>query len=171
MTIIVEDGTAKSDAESYASVANADAYWTARNVTAWGTATTAAKEAALREATLYLEGNYRWIGTRTWTTQALSWPRVIREGIDLNGKVLTSLMVPGELLKACCELAYEVISNGSLLPSMDRGGLVKSESVGPLAVVYMDGAPSLKSFPMVDMLLHPILSGGAKSLSVDARRA
>lgn len=35
MSLIVEDGTGLPDAESYASVAFADAYFTARNNSAW----------------------------------------------------------------------------------------------------------------------------------------
>ena len=78
MSLIVEDGTGRADAESYASVSVADAYHTARGNTAWAAlATTALKEAALRKATDYLGQTYglRWKGYRMTTTQALDWPR------------------------------------------------------------------------------------------------
>ena len=46
MAIVTEDGTGKSDAQSYLSLADADAYFTARGVSAW-TGSNAVKEAAL----------------------------------------------------------------------------------------------------------------------------
>lgn len=170
MALIVETGSGAADAESYASVANADAYWLARNDTVWSALVTAAKEAALREATLYLEGSYYWIGHRTLYTQALNWPRVCKSGVDLNGKNLTASMIPTELVKATCELAWEVASNGRLTPSLSRGGLVKSKAVGPIKVEYEPGAPSRKTFPIVDTILRPIVVESLGSLSSEAVR-
>lgn len=64
MALIVENGQGLRGAESYVSVAFADAYLTARNRSAensWGSALTAVKEAALRAASEYIDN--RW-GTR-----------------------------------------------------------------------------------------------------------
>ena len=55
MTLIVEDGTGKSDAESFASVASADAQMTALGITIWTSLVTEEKEQALRRATQYME--------------------------------------------------------------------------------------------------------------------
>ncbi|HWH74773.1 MAG TPA: DnaT-like ssDNA-binding protein, partial [Methylibium sp.] len=77
MALEVEDGTAKSDAESYVSVAEASAYHSLRGNTLWATMSEGEMEAALRRATDYLVQTYRdqWAGYRATTTQALDWPR------------------------------------------------------------------------------------------------
>ena len=65
MAIVVEDGTGKSTAESYISVADASTYHTARGNTAWAALTTdALREAALRKATDFMRQVYRsrWQG-------------------------------------------------------------------------------------------------------------
>jgi hypothetical protein len=66
MTLTVEDGTGKADAESYISVADADTYFTARNNATWAALSTSDKEAALRKATDYMLQAYRvrWAGMR-----------------------------------------------------------------------------------------------------------
>lgn len=77
MSLIVEDGTAKLDAESLVSVAFADDYFDKRGNVAWLDLDDSAKEAALRIATDYVEAFYssRFRGFRTNPAQALSWPR------------------------------------------------------------------------------------------------
>lgn len=77
MSLIVEDGTAKLDAESLASVEFADDYFDKRGNTAWLDLDTSAKEAALRIAADYIETHYGTMfrGYRVNPAQALSWPR------------------------------------------------------------------------------------------------
>ena len=53
MTLVIEDGTGKSNAESYISVADADTYHSNRGNTDWAALTTAEKERLLRIATDY----------------------------------------------------------------------------------------------------------------------
>ena len=66
MSLIVEDGTGKSNAESYISVADADTYHSNRDNTDWAALTTAEKERLLRIATDYMVAVYRlrWDGYR-----------------------------------------------------------------------------------------------------------
>ena len=67
MSLIVEDATGLSTAESYLSVANADTYHASyTGSTAWSGASTGTKERALRRATQYLDSVYggRWLGER-----------------------------------------------------------------------------------------------------------
>lgn len=59
MTLVVEDGSIVSGAESYASVAQADAYFAARGITIWSPLLDAEKEQALRRATDYMVQTYR----------------------------------------------------------------------------------------------------------------
>lgn len=170
MTITVEDGTGLAAAESYVSVANANTYWANRADTVWVAAALAEKEAALREATLYLDGVYNWIGTRVKSTQGLAWPRAYTGGLDSDNSEVLSTVVPAKVVKACCELALEALTT-RLAATLDRGGLIKSESVGSLSVTYMDGAPSARSYPFVEMMLRRLITSDASSLTVDSVRA
>lgn len=78
---VVEDGTSKSDANSYTTIAFADQYFENHdNPSDWTGSTQAEKEMALRNATQYLDRYYggRWRGRKKDLdeNQALDWPRV-----------------------------------------------------------------------------------------------
>jgi len=159
MTLIVEDGTGLAGAESYVSVADADAYHAGRDNTAWAAiSTTALKEAALRRATDYLGGfAERWKGYRLTETQALDFPRcnVPKPGTG-GASYYGSSEVPAPLVKACCELALRA-SAGDL--SEDTGQEIIREKVGQLETEYQPGSRAGSKFPAVDSLLGPLLTG------------
>ncbi len=81
MTLVVEDGTGVTGAESYAPVDAALAYWTARPQSPlafpWASASTPVKEGSLREASCYLDATWgqQYLGARLLATQGLFWPR------------------------------------------------------------------------------------------------
>lgn len=160
MALIVEDGTGKPDAESYASVAAADAYHVGRANTAWAALDTAAKEVNLRKATDYMLEQYSgsWRGDRVLSTQALDWPRA---NATLDGYLLASNIVPKEVIRACCELALKA-SAGPL--TVDETAQVKSETVGPLSTTYADGARQQTKYAAVDNLLRQLLASGSGSI-------
>ena len=152
-----ETGSGLPTAESYASVAAADAYHAARRTAAaWASLDTGAKEAALREATDHMAQEYRgrWKGQRVSSTQALDWPRA---WVEVEQFTLPSDAVPAEVVKACCELALK--ASAAVLKS-DQGAQVLSKEVGPLKVVYAHGARQGTKFAAVDDLLRPLLVGG-----------
>lgn len=147
--------------DSYLSVADADTYWSNRNNDVWAAADTADKEKALREATQYIDGAYDFIGTQI-TTNVLAWPRYdvyIYEG-NFAGVSYNSDTIPPQIKNATAELALEALSN-KLLPSKDRGGLVKREKIDVIEVEYLPFAPSNKSYDFVSMLIKPLLTGGS----------
>lgn len=153
MTIVVEDGTAKTDAESYISVTDADSYHSVRGNTAWAALTTAAKEAALRKATDYMDATYSWAGDRATSTQALGWPR---SDVVADGVAIASDELPAALVRACAELALRA-SSSDLAPDVPR---VKSrEKVGPIEVEYAPHSPAYTSYRLIDAILAPLLSG------------
>lgn len=158
MALTVEDGTGLADAESYASVADADAYWAARNGTAWDALSDPAKEAALRQATDYIEAVYggRWKGCRYSAAQALAWPRT---DVTVDGFTLDASPLPGALVRATCELAGKAAA-GVLLA--DQGAQVKSETVGPISVTYADGARQGTRYALVDAILGALLFGAGQ---------
>lgn len=145
MALIVETGEGLPGAESFASVADADAYLGDRGHTAWAALAEPAKEAALRLATDHMEAVYGrlWRSERRTDAQGLSWPRVGWAG------------VPVAVRNACAELALRAAA-GPLMP--DQGPAVQSEQVGPLLVAYQDGARQGVRFVAVDLMLAPLLS-------------
>jgi hypothetical protein len=167
MTIVVEDGTGKSTAESYISVADASTYFSARGNTSWAAITTdALREGYLRLATEYMTQMYRnrWQGARYTETQALDWPRtgVVRDSwqVDIDD-------VPIEVQRACAELALKA-SAGTLNPDLTQG--VVSEKVGPIAVTYDHYSPQSPRYKAIEAMLAPYLSGG-KGISVKLVRS
>lgn len=166
MPLIVEDGTGRADAESYASAAEADAYHLARGNTAW--AEVADKEGALRRATDYMAQAYRsrWKSFRATSTQALDWPRAYVEiqdapsGYGSFAAYYPNNSVPAEVKRACMELAL-IAASQDLAPNLSRAA--KEETVGPIRVVYDESSPEYQRYRKVDMLLAPLLGRGGAS--------
>ena len=76
LTLVKEDGTGKADANSYADVAEGDAYFEGHlYASAWTGASGASKAAALVMATRLIDAEFQFNGTRTSEGQALQWPR------------------------------------------------------------------------------------------------
>jgi hypothetical protein len=163
-----EDGTGLVNANSYTTIAEADAYHALRNNTAWLNATQGAKETALVLATDFIEvrWGHRFKGERQFpdTPQNLSFPRLY---IGEDGAV------PLAVQRACAEYALRQItaplapdptfeSNGKTLSA-------KRTKVGPIEtdLTYTQSgpgsvAPTFRPYPAADALLRPYLlpSGG-----------
>lgn len=154
--LIVEDGTGKPDAEAYISVTDADAYFAARGNAAWGALDTTAKEVALRKGSDYMGAAYgaQWRGERVSATQALDWPR---KCVRVDHFDLPSTAVPSAVARANAEMAVRSIG-GDL--QADQSSQVKQETVGPITVVYSDGARQGVKYAAVDGLLASLLRGG-----------
>jgi len=189
MAITVEDGTGLSDANSYLSVSDADAYWADRaNATspggiAWSSASE--KEGALIEASQYLDSTYSWVWNNPphyiselsgvyyspyptvyvplkETTQGLLWPRV--NAYDAQTKVWQD-GVPQKVKDATVELAL-IALDGALLTV--QGRKTKRESVGSIEVEYMDASSPYDTYPHVDRILTGLYrysrNGGSRKL-------
>lgn len=166
MTLTVETGAGLSDADAYASIATVDAYATARGLTAW-TGVDAVKEAAIREATVYLDASYSWKGAIELETQALSWPR---EGVtDKEGREVTGL--PQRVVDACCELAVMKLS-AALVTSRTEAEIA-SVSAGSVSVTYAQGnrVSEAERFSWVDRLLTGLHAGRAGGVNVGLTKA
>ena len=163
MSLIVEDGTGIDDANSYASIAEADAALADREVEAWFALPSARKAACLIEATDYLEA-YDWIGDLAWYDQALGWPRLY--AYDREGRLLSG--VPAQVKRAVILLAPHAAS-GALRPSTTAAaGALKRKKVGPLETEYFEGSAgsaTARSFPEVDGLLRGLTRGGPGGIS------
>lgn len=162
MALVIEDGSGVADAEAYISVADADAYFAARGNAAWAALDTAGKEQALRRGADYLETAYAWRGQRATTTQALSWPRscVVVDGVEVPSDA-----VPQAIQRANAELAVRA-SAGDL--AADESAQVKQETVGPITVVYADGARQNARYVAVDAMVAAYVRGGGQIAVVRA---
>lgn len=165
--IIVENGTGLATAETYCDSDYVEAYVTAQNrVAAWTALTDAAKEAALREAALVLDGQFgsRFTGQRVKDTQSLEWPRC--GATDVDGFCIASDTVPEQLKKACAELAIETISqtNAQLVVNSSSSAPIVKEMVkaGPVETETEYGAGGQLAdhidFRRVKMILRRLLS-------------
>ena len=167
MALIVEDGTAKSTADAYISQADADTYHSERNNTTWASLSADAKDAAIRYATVTLDGIYEWTGEITSSSQALGWPRDGAE--DAEGRVIDADELPDAIAYATAELAL-LNNTQALNSSYERGGAVRREQVGPLSVEYFSGAGIERFLPILDRSINGL--GTRKSIySRDAERA
>lgn len=160
MALIVEDGTGLETAESYASVAQADARLAALGMTNWATLTTTEKEQALRRATVAMVQfcGGRWKGTRIYRIQALDWPRY---GVEVDGYGIPSTEVPVDVVSACIDLALKAAA-GDLNPDLSRA--VKREKVGPLETEYADYAPQSTRYRALEQALSSYLRGSGASV-------
>jgi hypothetical protein len=163
MAITVEDGSGKTDADAYVSVADCDTYFTNRQgSTAWTDAavTTAQKEAAIRNSTAYLDRRYNslWRGMRIGLNQALSWPR--QDIRDLDGFAVGADSVPPKVVDACCEGAVLALSE-DLLPDIENSGIISEETVSVGSVrsttKYEGGKSQVKTFRKIETLLRGLI--------------
>ena len=124
INLVLEDGSGMSDANSYVSLAYADAYMVNRNYTAWLTQSEYVKKAAIIKAMDYVDNIFDWKGTRLYKDQALSFPRkglIDDEGFDYSGEI------PEKVKKAICEAAFYVYKSYSLYIQKDVNGALKKD--------------------------------------------
>lgn len=159
MSLITEDGSARADAESLCSVAQADTYHAGRANSSWASLTTLEKEASLRRATDYMTiYRLKWKGVRVSSTQALDWPRYDVRLEDVGFGRYTTLVpsntVPAEVVKATAEMALKAAAS-ELAPDIER--VVIEETIGPITTKYAPGAAPYVRYRSVDLLLAALL--------------
>lgn len=165
MALVVEDGTGLSTAESYASVANADAYiakWYGADAD-WTAATTDEKETALRQGTRFIDFRFgnRWIGFRTNEDQALDWPM---QGVeDMDGFSIDTDEMPTALIDAASEMAYRYVKGDRFFEVNADPSSIKMErvKVGPIETEteYAGSKPTnpTTEYPVLDRMLRKII--------------
>ena len=159
----VEDGTSKSDATSYVSVADADQYHENHGSVDWRDLSEEEKQAALIRATAYIDSYYDWVhGRKTDQDQALDWPRL--GAYDEDEYYFDDDEMPQQVIDACCELALRAGSEDIVA---DQSRPVKTFSAGSVAVEFEEGTSSLNSYPQVTALLRGLTTGFGSSVRVD----
>lgn len=183
MALIVEDGTGLANAESFVSVAAADARVAAfaplAVATAWAALATPAKENRLRQATEFVASTFygQWKGRPKGSAQALPWPR--QEAYDELGESLGYSSVPSQVAAVTADLAAVAEANpglplgASVAPAGAKVVLEEEVEVAGIKerIVYAPaGASGAAGFPgqgsaagilpAVRALLAPLLEAG-----------
>jgi hypothetical protein len=147
LTLIKEDGSGKVDANSYADVAEGDAFHEAHlYATDWTSANLATKTAALVFATRLIDAHYQFRGFKAHDAQALQWPREFARDDDaLHNRVFLSLasrdesfannLVPKTLRDATIETARELIK-ADRTADPDGEGLSAMALTGTLSMAF-----------------------------------
>lgn len=142
MSITVEDGTGKADADSYGAVTDADTYLASTGYAAdWATFLPAKKENNLKAATRLIDASFTFRGTILVETQALSFPR--DDLLDREGRVVNG--VPNLIRIATYELAYHLTQENFL----EDASLMNMTSikVGPIDLQLSSNAQVTKIIP------------------------
>ena len=173
MTLLVEDGSIVSGAESYVDAATATTYHANNGNTAWAAATTPAMEAALRKAARYMDGKYRSrflgfrvrpVGTVALPGQAMEWPRLYvpvfgaAPGISPGtayANYLPANQIPQRLKDAQCELALRALASDL---ATDGDVSIKRKKLDVIEKEYAANmVPGQIAYPVVDQLLSDYL--------------
>jgi len=168
MALVVEDGTAKSDAESYASVAFADTYVAdyLNGDATWDAADTSTKEVALRVGTAFINNKYRlrWKGYARTREQALAYPR--NGVVDFDGYIIPTNEVPLTLQHAAVEAAVRFLDSDTTLEpdaTFDQIGvksLAEKFDVFSQSIEYAGARSTQPSFTKIDRLISDLLKSG-----------
>jgi hypothetical protein len=144
--------------DSYVTLAEANAYWAARDNSTWSSASDSAKEKALREAAQYIDGEYTFIGYMYDLSQSMAWPRAgvyVTSG-NFAGRNIDATTIPTQVKSAACELALEALS-ARLDPTTTD--VIRKVKVDIIEVDYADFSPSQKSYSFVSKLLNGLTIG------------
>ena len=148
MTLVVEDGSKVTGANTYITLAEFKAWADARgvNYSSDGHVT----ENILR-AMDYIE-ELMFIGVKETRDQALQWPRV---DVVIDGYALDVGEIPKELKNAAYELVKAIIDGDNKLNPVERQ--VTKEKVDSLEVTYKSNAGMQRHTPAVTRALRKLI--------------
>lgn len=152
MTIIVEDGTQVTNANSYVTEAEAEAYALARGITL----VTDTEQLIIRSMD-YLE-SLQFKGIKVQSDQALQWPRA---NVTIDGYFLNIDEIPDELKNGLIEIVMATDNSQDPLADIPR---TKSKvTVGPISVDYTQGSSSTTIVRKINAALYKLLKDGSLS--------
>lgn len=136
LTLIATPGA--SNANSYATVAEGDAYHEAHlYASAWTDADAATKAIALVMAARLLDSMYEWDQYRTSSEQALEWPRAGLLARNLL-EYVDDWEIPPDLKNANAEFARQLLSTDRTADSPVETQGISSLSAGPVSLSFKD---------------------------------
>jgi len=147
-SIIIEDGSVVSNANSYVGVDEFQSYLQNRGLSF--AATSGSYDQVLVLAMDYLEAQ-DFIGSKSTKDQPLQWPR---DNVVIDGHYYESTEIPNVLKKAQMEIAISIDEGNG--PNSPVGRETKREKVGDIEVEYMDDASESVELPAVKNILRKI---------------
>ena len=149
-------------ANSYASVAEADAYFVDMfNRPLWASAVQATKEALLVTASRTLDMYIDWMGYPVSDVQSMGWPR--NYAYDKVGLAYSNSAIPMPVKFATYELAYYIIQNGEV-SFVEQ--IVDEVKVGGIQIKFSDGSV-VAGIP--DQVLSLVQHIGQSNISLSGR--
>lgn len=147
-TIIVEDGSIVSGANSYVSEADLITYASDRGITLKGDA-----DVLLIRAMDYIE-SLSYKGYKVERTQPLQWPERL---VYIDGYYFPSDSIPQELKSGLMQTAIAIDQGNDPLAVVTQN--IKSETVDVISVTYMDGSTSSPIIKQINAALYKLLNG------------
>lgn len=166
--LILEDGSRPSNANSYISLAEADAYHLAYNNLDWA-GSDEDKEQALINACRAMELLYgpRYKGHTNNAVQSLLFPRYSFR--DNYGRLVAHNEIPKSLRDAQAEIALLALNGNDIFPSLDDKQFLKKKSttidVIKQDLEYVGNVPTeiYIGFRKIELILAPLLTKGDSS--------
>lgn len=153
-TILVENGTQVSGANSYVTEAELDTYADERGKTISGT-----QADLLIQAMDFLEAQ-NFIGLRrSYDDQPLQWPRY---DVIIDDHLLNHTEIPTELKEAQMAIAVAIDEGNGPERTIERSTI--KEKVGSLEVQYKEGSSSLSRDPNISRKLGKLIRGGSNGI-------
>lgn len=172
MTLVVEDGTGKSNANAFCDVAFADTHISDHGgSSSWTALDTSGKETAIILGARFIEQEFQglWKGQIVSQDQALAHPRY--NLYDEEGRLIGSDTVAIDVQRANAELAREYAEGnplGDTLTTSEQGGLKRKKVVaGPVESEkeWFGGSPSRPYFTQALRYLQGLLiTGGSTAI-------
>jgi hypothetical protein len=171
MALVIENGQNVANANSYVSIADADAYHASIGNAAW-TGNDAAKSLALIHACKSLEMLYgaRFRSMPLTDTQSLLFPQYLF--YTRYGQLVEQSSIPKQLKDAQCEIALMYIQGIDIYPDVSEANSIaaKSIKVGEIqtSTTYQSPVQStqFEGFRKVDLILMPILKSKRTSMTL-----
>lgn len=148
-TIVVEDGTVVSGANSYVTEAELTAFIADRGKSLTGTTAV-----LLIQAMDFIEAQ-NFIGVKSEEDQPLQWPR---DWVQIDGYYLDDGTIPKELKNAQLATALAIDEGNGPLEDIPRS--VRREKVDVIEVEYMDNAASQVINRKIQAALRKLLRAG-----------
>jgi len=166
MTLIVEDGSIVTDANSYVDLDTIKAYALERLVTL---GTDPVIESFAIKAMEYIESKRdQFQGLKVSGTQSLQFPRYY---LEIDGYEFPSDSIPNILQKAQCQLVIEQTNGVDIMPTNTEPA-IKKEVVGPITTEFAVSTGSYFEpfISSVENLLKPLLKQASKGFSISTLR-
>lgn len=164
MTLVLDPTVGGANANTWATLAEAEAYLEGRlNLGSWATAEDETKNAALVQAARRLSRE-RYHGLPVTSTQALAFPR---EGLeDERGELIAEDVIPRGVKEAQIEEALALVRSPARQDPSALAGFA-SIGVGPIALATKQAAPSANALtPAAVQYLRPYRLGGAGTIDL-----